>query len=111
MDEEDNNPGNAQIPLINDLVFDESLPLKAPPKKRRPAVLKRKSKSIPLGYDPDTGDLFGGFDDDFAFEDKLPDLGDVPETGKTLGPALKAELKDELESVLKALNEAEDGQP
>ena len=58
MDDE-KKPGVTQIPLIHDLVFDPSTPLKPPGK--RPKISQSSSKRTgryPPGYDPDTVDLF-----------------------------------------------------
>ncbi len=66
MDDEDkasSKPKHKQIPLINELVFDESLPLKAPPRPRSMStgIAKKQTESRVHGpeYDPDTRDLFG----------------------------------------------------
>ena len=45
-----------QIPLLEDIVFDPSLPLKPPPK---PKAKKPAAKNFSKDYDPDTLDLFG----------------------------------------------------
>ena len=79
MDNDENKPGVTQIPLIHDLAFDPSRPLK--PSGKRPRSSQSPSKKTgpyPPGYDPDTVDLFQDIVDpvEFANED-APDAQDT----------------------------------
>ena len=47
----------SQIPLLNDIVFDSSLPLKPPPRPRKPSK-KQPPSDHGRDYDPGTLDLF-----------------------------------------------------
>ena len=47
----------SQIPLLNEIVFDSSLPLKAPPRPRRTSTKQPPGDHGP-DYDPGTLDLF-----------------------------------------------------
>lgn len=108
LDNEDNKSGATQIPLISDLIFDETLPLRSP-RKTSTGGAKRKiadPRKIPPGYDPDTGDLFGEFAD--ALTDcEEPDLVTAefedPSGIEALSEALREEIKGELEALLQSL--------
>jgi hypothetical protein len=109
MDDDENKPGVTQIPLIQDLVFDPSLPLKPPGKRSHRS---QKSGSYPPGYDPETVDLFEDIIDpvELADEDgrdtQAPDL--TQETGNPkseIEENLRVELSDELGTILKHLKD------
>ena len=117
-DDDKKTPG--QIPLLNDIVFDTSLPLKAPPRPKRdpqknPLTKPRKQNSYPPGYDPDTLDLFGdlGLPDDIESEELSGELREsadqfindpVDEYSEMIGKRLREELTQQLSSILEDLN-------
>ena len=108
---EDDKKGLKQTELLHDIVFDASLPLKAPPRpktKRPPATYSPHS-------DPDTIDLFGDMDlreldDEFdsesfdRTEEALIEQGDqqAEETARALN--LRHELASDLSQILNDLN-------
>jgi hypothetical protein len=117
MDDDENKPGITQTQLIQDLVFDPSLPLK-PPGKRSGLYQKpsqspsRKSGPYPPGYDPETVDLFEDIVDpvELADEDdrdtQVPDL--TQETGNPeseIEENLRVEVSDELGTILEHLKD------
>lgn len=122
MDDDEEKPGVTQIPLMHDLVFDSSLPLKPP---KRKASAPRKPKNYSPDYDPDTIDLFGDIslpgDDKQARNDNAPLASDASEVVDTesdhsieiednnaapqispdpIDPSLRGELTDQLSSIL-----------
>ncbi len=118
MDEEENKPGTT-IPLMHDMVFDQSLPLR-PPKKTTQPRAKLASKAMP-GYDPDTIDLFA---DVLPPEEHLQAVqaaqnenpispspttgGDANESAQPepeLGYELRAELASQLHEILEDLDD------
>ena len=116
-EEEKRSPG--QIPLLNDIVFDTSLPLKAPPRpKPRPqsgGKQTRRSGSLPPGYDPDTLDLFGDdlLPDDIEAEELAGELREsadqviselLDEYSEEISKRLREELTHQLSSILEDLN-------
>ena len=120
MKDDDNKPGVTQIPLIQDLVFDPSLPLKPPGKRsglsKKPSQKpSRKSGPYPPGYDPDTVDLFEDIVDpvdpvELADEDgldiRVPDLDQETDNPKSeIEENLRAELSDELGTIQEHLKE------
>lgn len=116
MDEEDKKPGTWQIPLLDDIVFDSSLPLKAP---RRPAQPRRKVSYSP-DYDPDTIDLFGDSvlpPTDEAVTEELRESASqmiddlVDEFTAEIGQRLREELTDQLSSILEDLNHKQPPDP
>lgn len=116
-EEEPKKPG--QIPLLNDIVFDTSLPLKAPPRPKnqkadasKPA---KRQKNLPPGYDPDTLDLFSDDDlpEDFESEELSGGLREsadqviselIDEYSEEIGKRLREELTHQLSSILEDLN-------
>jgi hypothetical protein len=113
MDDEENKPGVTQIPLIHDLAFDSAQPLKPPGKASKPfQKLTRKSGPYSPGYDPDTVDLFEDIIDPVEPEDEdvldisYPDLTQEAANQKgELEEDLRAELSDELGSILEHLKD------
>jgi len=117
MDDDKNKPGVTQIPLIQDLVFDPSQALKSPGKhsgsgKKPYPKPSRKSGSYPPGYDPDTVDLFEDILDPVERQDEdspdvhVPDPGQQADNLKSeLEENLRAELTDELGSILEQLKD------
>ena len=113
MDDDENKPGVTQIPLIQDLVFDPSLPLKPPGKRsHRSQKPSQKSRPHPPGYDPETVDLFEDIIDpvELADEDgrdtQAQDL--TQETGNPkseIEENLRVELSDELGTILNHLKD------
>ena len=112
MDDE-KKPGVTQIPLIQDLAFDPSTPLKPPCKlpKRSQSSSKRKSL-YPPGYDPDTVDLFKDIVGPVYFlnendrDTQKPNIGDAAVNPTTeLDENLRTELSDELNTILKHLKD------
>jgi hypothetical protein len=112
MDDDENKPGTTQIPLLHDILFDASLPLRPPPK---PAAQKNKINYSP-GYDPDTIDLF---EDGNNIADQAPGDSIADELKESTGPVvadasneidhrLRGELADQLESIVEDLNHATD---
>ena len=113
MDDDENKPGVTQIPLIHDLVFDPSLPLK--PSGKRPWSSQspfKKTGPYPPGYDPDTVDLFkdivspAEFTNEDARDTQEPDVAQQAGNPTTeLDENLRAELSDELNTILKHLKD------
>ena len=115
MDDEENKE-TIQIPLIDDLVFDESLALRPPPKPKRKTTARKAAYSP--HSDPDTIDLFGDVDvepeDDF---DDIPDFDTTLEATLDVEPAqpenarhdttLREELTRELDGILETLGTSE----
>ena len=117
LDEEDNKE-TIQIPLIDDLVFDESLALR-PPKKSKPKPQSKKATYSPHS-DPDTIDLFGdvsadSHEDDVEGEipdfdttfDSILDVDPVVPEQESDNTALRDELTTELHGILETLNKPE----
>lgn len=114
MDDDENKPGITQIPLLHDLVYDASLPLRPPPRRA-----KNKITYSP-DYDPDTLDLFKDDEsgEDLQLEDSVVDelresagqvIDDlVEEFSRELSHRLRGELTDQLASILKDLNHRTD---
>jgi hypothetical protein len=117
MYDDENKPGITQIPLIQDLVFDPSQPLKPPGKPSHPSKKPSRKPShkrgpYPPGYDPDTVDLFEDLVDpvELTVEDGLdihvPDLDREADNPKSeIGEHLRAELSDELGLILEHLKD------
>ena len=117
MQDDENKPGVTQIPLIQDLVFDPSQPLKPPGKRagsgKKPyPKLSRKSGHYPPGYDPDTVDLFEDILDPVELQDEdspnihVPDPGQEADHRKSeIEENLRAELSNELGSILEHLKD------
>ena len=113
MDDNENKPGVTQIPLIHDLAFDPSQPLKPPGKRSRPSPSpSRKSGPYPPGYDPDTVDLFEDIVDQIepvdedARDTQEPDLAQEADTAiSEIEENLRAELSDELGTILEHLKD------
>ena len=116
MDEED-KPGITQIPLMEDLVYDASLPLKPPRRSPKKDVQPTRINYSP-NYDPDTIDLFEDanvepdihLDDSIAAElrqsaDHLIDEL-VDEYTAEIGKRLRDELTEQLTSILDDLDES-----
>ena len=113
MDNDENKPGVTQIPLIPDLALDPSRPLK--PSGKRPRSSQSPSKKTgpyPPGYDPDTVDLFQdivdpvGFANENAPDAQIPDVAQKAGNPTTkLDENLRAELSDELRTILKHLKD------
>jgi hypothetical protein len=113
MDDDENKPGVTQIPLIHDQVFDPSRPLK--PSGKRPRSSQSPSKKTglyPPGYDPDTVDLFKDivgpveFANEEACDTQEPDVAQKADNPTTrLDENLRAELSDELNTILKHLKD------
>ena len=112
MDDE-KKPGVTQIPLIHDLVFDPSTPLKSPGKQ--PKISQSSSKRTgryPPGYDPDTVDLFKDivgpvyFLNENDWDTQKPNIVDAAVNPTTeLDENLRTELSDELNTILKHLKD------
>jgi len=113
MDNDENKPGVTQIPLLHDLVLDPARPLKPSGKRSRPSQNPSiKTGPHPPGYDPDTVDLFKDIVDatEFATEDarRSQDPDVALKTGyptNSLEENLRAELSDELSTILKHLKD------
>ena len=113
MDDEENRHGVTQIPLIHDLVFDPSQPLKPPGKRSRPSMSpSRKAGPYPPGYDPDTVDLFEDIVDPIEPADRdardirEPDLAqEAGNLESQIEENLRAELSDELGTILEHLKD------
>jgi hypothetical protein len=111
VDEEEKKSGITQIPLLNDIVFDSSLPLR-PPKKPSP---RKKRANYSPDYDPDTMDLFGDHDQDLPLDDETTDelmasagemIDDlVEEFTEEISKRLREELTDQLASILTDLRQ------
>ncbi len=111
MDDE-NKPGITQIPLLHDLLYDASLPLRPPPRRT-----KNKINYSP-DYDPDTLDLFkdAGRGADLQLDESVADelresagqVIDDKEFSRELSHRLRGELTDQLASILKDLNHGTD---
>lgn len=117
-----NEGGVTQIPLIETLVFDASLPLKPPPRPARNKDPGRTSYSP--DYDPDTIDLFEndpgepnisteasvasepGQSAGHLIDDLEDDLLD--EHKQELGHRLRAELTEQLSAILEELDNDDD---
>lgn len=108
-DQDDDKPQVSQIPLLNDIVYDNDLPLRPPPKPRK----RRKKQDARPDYDPDTIDLF---------EDVVPptDLRSeaehlvsrvVDEYSREIISRLKEELTDQLHEILEDLAETDRKDP
>ena len=116
MDDDENKPGITQIPLLHDLLYDASLPLRPPP---RPTGTKNKINYSP-DYDPDTLDLFKDEESgaDLQLNESVADelresagqmIDDlVEEFSQELSHRLRGELTDQLASILKELNHRTD---
>jgi hypothetical protein len=114
MDEE-KKPGVTQIPLIHDLVFAPSTPLKPPGKLPKVAQSSSKRESrYPPGYDPDTVDLFKDIvepvyffnDTDSDRDTQKPCIVEAAVNPTTeLDENLRTELHDELNAILKHLKD------
>ena len=112
MDDE-KKPGVTQIPLIQDLAFDPSTPLKPPGK--RPKISQSSSKKTgryPPGYDPDTVDLFKDIVGPVYFlnendwdTQKLNTVEAAVNPTTELDENLRTELSDELNTILKHLKD------
>ncbi|MEK9821643.1 MAG: hypothetical protein VW840_05700 [Gammaproteobacteria bacterium] len=110
MDEEENRE-TIQIPLINDLVFDESLALRPPSKPKRTAATRKATYSP--HSDPYTIDLFGDVDVEPEGLDDIPDFDTTLEATLDAEPAspamtrpdneLREELTRELDGILETL--------
>ena len=120
MDDKDNkssgqnsNPEISQIPLLNEIVFDSSLPLRPPTKRTR---TDRTDNDHGPDYDPDTLDLF---EDPAArlqslvekyTEEELRAGADqmienlVPEYSIEITRRLRDELSGQLKAILEDLN-------
>jgi hypothetical protein len=103
-----------QIPLMSDVVFDESLPLRPPRKSSSKKATQRVNYSP--DYDPDTIDLFGEQDSlapeiDGTVTEKLKHSADqvidelVDEYSAEFGRRLRGELTAHLSSILEDLND------
>ena len=114
--EEEDKPGVTQIPLMEDLVYDSSLPLKPP--RRRPSKDAQPARiNYSPNYDPDTIDLFEDdngepdirLDDSIAAELRqstdhlIDDL--VDEYTAEIGKRLRSELTEQLTSILDDLDD------
>ena len=111
MDDEENKE-TIQIPLIDDLVFDESLALR-PPKKSKPRTPGKKATYSPHS-DPDTIDLFGDVSEEQLeddLEDEIPDFESTFDSIMDVDPVVpeqeadNAALRDELASELNGILE------
>ena len=110
----------SQIPLLQEIVFDSSLPLKPPPRPRRASPKPPPGDHGPH-YDPETLDLF---------EDREPDVPPsleshqrtelragaskmidelVEEYSAEISRRLRVELTDQLGSILKDLSDTTEG--
>ncbi len=108
MDDDDTLKGReqgrevTQIPLLHDMVYDESLPLKPPPRPAR--VRARPARDHGPGYDPETRDLFEPPESPAeaelraGTEEIIESL--VQEYSADLIDRLRAELTDQLHSIL-----------
>jgi hypothetical protein len=113
MDDDENKPGVAQIPLIHDLVFGPWRPLKPSGKRLRSSQSpSKKTGPYPPGYDPDTIDLFKdivgpvGFANEDAQDTQQPDVAQRAGNPTTrLDEKLRAELSDELNTILKHMKD------
>lgn len=108
MDDDEKKPST--IPLLHDMVYDPSLPLRPP---KRPSRPRAEKPSTPPGYDPDTIDLFGDVEtpmdiDDLddetieEFRDSAEQMIDdlVEEYTEEISQRLRSELTDQLTSIL-----------
>jgi len=93
------------VPLITDMVFDESLPLKPPPKPSSGAPRRGPD------YDPDTIDLFGdNLEINEAVAEELRNNADevietiVSEYTAEIEQRLREELTAQLGAILEDLN-------
>ena len=111
MDDDKKKPGT-RVPLITDMVFGESLPLK-PPSRRSSG----KSRYAP-DYDPDTIDLFGDHPDgiDKAVTEELRQNVDsmidnlVSEYAAKIEQRLRQELTSQLVGILGHLDHQENSE-
>ena len=92
MDENDDKPV-IQIPLMHDLVFDESLPLRSP---RKPAASRKKVAYSP-NYDPDTIDLFNDVEGFNPPEE--PDLDTGLDTGLDTDKVIDEDINEAKQKV------------
>lgn len=104
MDEDEKKPST--IPLLHDMVYDPSLPLRPPKRPRRP---KAEKPSTPPGYDPDTIDLFGDVDQSLDVDDLDEEILEeytAPSAGHELSAESSAcegrEEKDEISQRLRS---------
>lgn len=98
MDDEDNKP-LMQTELLHDVVFDSSLPLRAPP---RPTS-SGKRRGFSPDYDPDTIDLF-----DQVIESGNTSTEDIgPMNPSPLAETLRTEITHDLGAILDELNHPE----
>ncbi len=104
-DEKDDNAPD-QIPLLHDIVYDESLPLRAPPKARQPRIRRDHSEHGPE-YDPDTIDLFKTHDPTSSFRSETGQLVEdlVQEYSREIIVRLRDELTQQLNALLTDLDE------
>ncbi len=125
MDDE-NKPGTT-IPLLHDMVYDPSLPLRPPKRPKRPRSESKQKPLTPPGYDPDTIDLFGDVGVDVPLSDNnaetqfvdqipedisadMPGAMDEPSEATAevaddyMDQTLRDELADELNAILDDLN-------
>ena len=108
MDYDEKKPGT-QVPLITDMVFGESLPLK-PPSSGKPRYAP--------DYGPDTIDLFGDHPDgiDKAVTEELRQNADsmidnlVSEYTAEIEQRLRQELTSQLEGILEHLDHQENSE-
>lgn len=120
-DKDNNSPEDdaarefSQIPLLNEIVFDSSLPLKAPSSPKRPTPAQQDKDHGP-DYDPDTLDLFEdsaarfqSFVNDHAEEELRAGANQmienlVEEYSAEITRRLREELNDQLQAILEDLN-------
>ena len=110
MSDDDKKPD--QIPLLQDIVYDTSLPLKPPPRPRRPGTKEqaRKSKAISEHgpeYDPDTLDLFKQRSADFQADASALVEEMVAEYSREIITRLRDELTSQLNQILDDLTDEE----
>ena len=111
MDDDEKIPG-AQVPLITDMVFDESLRLNPAPR-----ASSNKPRYAP-DYDPDTIGLFGDHPDriDKAVTEELRQNADsmidnlVSEYTAEIGQRLRQELTSQLVRILEHLHYQENSE-
>jgi hypothetical protein len=117
MDDEDKiESGRSQIPLIQDLVYNESLALRSPKKPRKPSI--KNTHQLSPDYDPDTIDLFvdideSQFDEALSSEELRKSAANLidgltPEFADDIGQPLREELSEQLSAILEDLNHQAD---
>jgi len=93
-------PKISQIPLLNDIVYDQDLPLRPPPKPR--ATRQTRDHNHGPDYDPDTMDLFDDVESPTDLRIEASRMVDelVDEYSEEILHRLREELTEQLTSLL-----------